>query len=215
MMNISNNENARGAAWSAPVAGEATDLVTRLRQSVVQVQTRTGSGSGVIWTADGRIVTNAHVVGTGRGAVSVELADGRQVKARVLALDAGLDLALLQIEAYDLTPIPIGDSTRLRVGELIIAVGNPRGVVGTATLGIVSATSDAMWMGETGRTRGEILQADVRLAPGNSGGPLANCAGEVVGIASMIVSPGIAIAIPIQVAARFVAAHTTGQQRAA
>ena len=183
-----------------PMEQEAEALVANLRRSVVLVSSKHGHGSGVIWSDTGLIVTNDHVVSRHR--VGVELQDGRQLEATVLARDSENDLAVLQVAERDLPAIKRGDSTALRVGELVVAVGNPFGVVGTATLGIISATGAETWMG---RMRRERLQADVMLAPGNSGGPLANMEGGVVGIASMIVSPGIALAIPTHLVDRFVA----------
>ncbi len=143
----------------------------------------------------------------------VELADGRHLEARVTARDRENDLALLRVSARDLPAAPVGDARNLRVGELILAVGHPWGVRETATLGIVSATGPGTWMG---RTRRDLLQADVRLAPGNSGGPLADAGGRVVGIASMVMSPNIALAVPSHVVERFVqSAAARGYRRAA
>jgi serine protease Do len=184
----------------APLAGEVTALVERLRRSVVVVRDGYGHGSGVIWESDGLIVTNHHVVG--HEAAEVELADGRRLTARVVGRDPRHDLAALAVRASGLDTAPVGDARKLRVGELILALGNPLGVRGTATLGIVSADGNGTWMGHARR---ELLQADVALAPGNSGGPLADTAGRVVGIASMILAPGIAVAVPSHVVRRFVA----------
>jgi serine protease Do len=121
----------------------------------------------------------------------------------------------VQVPARDLPAVPVGDSTALRVGELVIAVGNPFGVTGTATMGIITTGSEAERFAESRpvlTVRGvrqaqvvrELLQADVALAPGNSGGPLADAQGRVVGIACMIAAPGIALAIPSHVVRRFV-----------
>jgi serine protease Do len=184
----------------APLAAEASALVEVLRRSVVLLRDGRGHGTGVIWARDGLIVTTDHVVM--RDTAEVELADGRRLPAMVVGRDAPNDLAALQVTAHDLPAAAIGDSTALRVGELLMAIGHPFGVLGTATLGIVSAVGSTTWMGQARR---EILQADVSLAPGNSGGPLADTAGRVVGIASMILSPGIAIAVPSHVVNRFVA----------
>lgn len=182
------------------LGGETSALVADLRRSVVLVHGARGHGSGVIWDSVGLIVTNHHVVG--RDQAEVELTDGRRLAAMVVARDPHNDLALLRTGGRGIPAAPIGDSTTLRVGELIIAVGNPFGVRGSATLGIVSAVGNATWMG---KARRELLQADVVLAPGNSGGPLADTDGRVVGVASMILSPGIAIAVPSHVVRRFLA----------
>jgi serine protease Do len=162
---------------------ETSELVERLRQSVVQIDTGGGTGSGVIWDSNGLIVTNDHVAQRER--VKVALRDGRQFVGTVVARDRHNDLALVQVPARDLPAVPVGDSMGLRVGELVIAVGNPFGVTGTATMGIVTASSEAERFAESRpvlTVRGvrqaqivrELLQADVALAPGNSGGPLAH-----------------------------------------
>ncbi len=182
-----------------PLAVETTALVENLQRSVVLISSGRGQGSGVIWESDGLIITNYHVAHRERA--EVELADGRRLTARVIAHDPQNDLAALRVVAEDLPAVPIGDSTRLRVGELVFAVGHPLGVRGAVALGVVSAIGNRTWMGQAQR---EILQADLALAPGNSGGPLADTTGRVVGIASMVLSPGIAVAVPSHVVRRFV-----------
>jgi serine protease Do len=160
------------------------------------------------------IVTNDHVAG--RGQVKVGLRDGRQYIGTVIARDRHNDLALVQVPVRDLPAVPVGDSTALRVGELVIAVGNPFGVAGTATLGIVSAGREAERFTATypvltrhgvrpAQVVRELLQADVALAPGNSGGPLADASGRVIGIACMVAAPGRALAIPVHIVKEFVA----------
>jgi len=172
--------------------GEVTE---RLRRSTVQVQaSRISSGSGVIWNADGQIVTNAHVLRDDHA--QVELWNGRRVTAHVLRRDRQRDIALLQIQADDLVVAARGDSDALRPGELVIAVGNPFGFVGAVSTGIIHSV---------GRLRGfsqPWIVSDVRLAPGNSGGPLANARGEVVGINTMIAG-GLACAITSNGVAQF------------
>ena len=159
-----------------------------------------GVGSGFILSADGHIMTNAHVV---RGAddIYVKLTDKREFKARLIGADQRTDVAIIKIEATSLPTVTIGDSNRLRVGEWVIAIGSPFELENTVTAGIVSAK---------GRETGEyvpFIQTDVAINPGNSGGPLINMRGEVVGINSMIYSrsggyQGIAFAIPIDEAMR-------------
>lgn len=172
--------------------GEVTE---RLRRSTLQVRTGRGSsGSGVIWNANGQVVTNAHVLR--EGATNVELWNGRQAVARLLRSDRRRDLALLQIQADDLLPVAHGDSDTLRPGELVIAVGNPFGFTGAVSAGIIHGVA---------RLRGFTqpwIVSDVRLAPGNSGGPLANARGEVVGINTMIAG-GLACAIASNSVERF------------
>jgi serine protease Do len=165
------------------------ELAQTLRRSSVEVRSgKRGSGTGVIWSADGRIVTNAHVIG--RRPV-VKLSDGREFQAEVKRHDPERDLALLQINAEDLPAAAIGDSSHLRVGQIVAATGNPLGVTGAVTTGIIHATGER-W----------FIQADVRLAPGNSGGMLADVRGRVIGINTMIYA-GLALAIPSNTAAAF------------
>jgi serine protease Do len=172
-------------------------VAERLRQSTVQVKGRRGpgGGSGVIWQPDGVIITNAHVA---RGTEAIiTLADGRTFDATVTARDDGRDLAALKVDATDLPAAPIGDSDALRVGELVIAVGNPLGLTGAVTAGVVHAIG-----GGDGPRQRPWVQADVRLAPGNSGGPLADAQGRVIGINSMIAG-GLALAVPSNAVQQF------------
>ena len=186
------------SATTSPLVDAITATAERLRQATVQVRGRgPGSGSGVIWSADGVIITNAHVAhGT---QAEVELWDGRIFPAQVLRRDEERDLAALKIDATDLPAATIGDSDTLRVGEVVLAMGNPLGIIGALTTGIVHATSAA------GPSRGRSwVQADVRLAPGNSGGPLADAQGRVIGINSMIAGE-LALAVPSNTVQRFLA----------
>ncbi len=179
-----------------PLAAESAALAERLRRSTVTVRGRgPGGGSGVIWRSDGLIITNAHVA-QGSQAI-VDLWDGRSFEARVTERDARRDLAALAIGATGLPAAFIGDSRRLRVGELVLAMGNPLGVVGALTAGIVHTIGP-----HEGHGREQWVQADVRLAPGNSGGPLVDARGYVVGINSMIYG-GLALAVPSNAVERF------------
>jgi serine protease Do len=171
------------------------EAIERLRRITVQVRThRNGAGSGVIWSRDGRIVTNAHVVeGAGSsGSVEVELWDGRRFPGRIENQDRRRDLAVLQVDASGLDSATSGNSHALRVGELVIAVGNPLGFTGAASTGVVHESGNLGW-----------VVSQIRLAPGNSGGPLANARGEVVGLNTMI-ARGLAFAIPSFAVNRFV-----------
>jgi len=171
---------------------ELATLAALLRASTVAVRGRRGSGagSGVIWSSDGTIVTNAHVLRE-RG-VDVELADGRVFPAHIEARDVERDLAKLRIEATGLPAATIRDPKDLRVGELLVAMGNPHGIQGALTLGIAHATRGS-----------RFVTADIRLAPGNSGGPLADVQGRVVGVNSMVANGDLAIAVPSDVVQRF------------
>ncbi|MBN9114634.1 MAG: trypsin-like peptidase domain-containing protein, partial [Pandoraea sp.] len=154
-----------------------------------------GVGSGFIVSADGYILTNAHVV-DGAESIYVTLTDKREFKAKLMGADKRTDVAVVKVDAKDLPTVPVGDSNKLRVGEWVVAIGSPFGLDNTVTAGIVSAK---------GRDTGDYLpfiQTDVAVNPGNSGGPLINMRGEVVGINSMIYSQtggfmGISFAIPI------------------
>ncbi len=170
-------------------AEEFAAVAERLRRATVQVYGRgRGGGSGVIWRPNGVIITNAHVT---RGPhATVVLADGRTLRAMVTTRVSWLDIAVLTVAVAGLPAAPIGDSKALRVGELVFAIGNPLGVIGALTTGIIHAITPANALSSRG-----WIQADVRLAPGNSGGPLADAHGRVIGINSMIVG-GLALAVP-------------------
>jgi serine protease Do len=179
-----------------PLERELEVVAERLRRSTVRVYgRRRGGGAGVIWRSTGMIITNAHVV---RGpSAAVKLSDGRPFEATVVARDPQRDLAVLLVEASDLSSAPIRESGDLRVGELVFAVGNPLGVVGALTAGIIHALSRDEGMDGEG-----WLRADIRLAPGNSGGPLADAQGRVIGINSMVAG-GLAFAVPSDAVERF------------
>ncbi len=169
------------------------EIAERLRRSTVQVTLgkgrERGSGSGVIWNEDGLIVTNAHVARADH--VKVDLWDGRSFDAEVQIRDLRRDLASLEIPAGGLPAITPGDSSALRAGEIVMAVGNPLGFIGALTTGVVHSQGPLRGMG-----RLPWVQAAVRLAPGNSGGPLADAQGCVVGINTMVVGGGLALAVP-------------------
>src|SRR5579863_489220 len=176
----------------APVIEDFTQTAERLRRSTVQVQgPGGGGGSGVVWRADGLVVTNAHVAQRANG--RIQLADGRVARASVAARDPQLDLALLEADVHDLPAAVAADSDQLRVGEIVLAAGSPYGYAGTVTIGVVHARSNRRW-----------IEADLRLGPGNSGGPLADARGRIVGINTMVAN-GLALAIPSNIVARFVA----------
>lgn len=171
----------------------------RLRDSVVSIEARGGFGAGVVWRSDGWILTNDHVVQ--RQESTVTFRNGKRTLGRLVARDREHDLALLKVESANLLPLARGDARSMRTGEALIAVGHPLGLREAASFGIVSAKGGSSW---TGTSLENMLQADISLAPGNSGGPLVNASGELVGIASMVLSPGIALAIPTHVAETFV-----------
>jgi len=178
------------------IDGDLTAVTERLRRITVQVHGSSGgTGSGVIWISNGLIVTNAHVA---RDTAAVVLPGGRAIEARGLAWDPEYDLAALALDAEGLSAADVGDSDRLRVGDLVVAVGSPFGLVGAVTAGVIHAIGPRRTAGSS------FIRADLRLAPGNSGGPLADARGRVIGINAMIVG-GLALAVPSNVVARFLA----------
>jgi serine protease Do len=165
-----------------------------------------GGGSGIVVGADGTIVTNAHVA-TDRHLV-VELHDGRSADARLVARDPGRDLALLRIDASaldePLAVATVGDSTTLRPGQLVVAIGHPLGVAHALALGVVHTIGRATWQGAA-EGAPTMIHTDIRLAPGNSGGPLADVQGRVVGVNTMIAG-GLGVAVSIDEVRRLLAA---------
>lgn len=181
----------------AHLARELAAVAERVRMCTVDVAAPDGGGggSGVIWRPDGLIITNAHVARAARATVTTH--DGRAYDAAVVARDGASDLAALTVEAVGLPSPAVRDARTLRTGELVLAVGSPLGIPGAVAAGIVHAPSTR---GLGGR---RWVRAALRLAPGNSGGPLADALGRVVGINSMIAA-GLAMAIPSDAVQRFV-----------
>ncbi len=169
-----------------------------------------GGGTGVIWHANGRIITNHHVVANERAKVYVHLSDGRTLDAQVLQRNPQLDLALLQVQGDNLQALAVGDSSQLRVGEWVFAIGHPWGQRWALTAGIMSGMSSAK-LAEN-RTS-QYIKSDVGLAPGNSGGPLLNADGEVVGINAMIFGGDLAVSIPSNVVSTWLAGLPASQRR--
>lgn len=182
------------------------DLAARIRRSLVAVRSRDGGGSGTIWTADGLIITNNHVVSG--DTAEVETWDERTFAARVVARSSSQDLAALQIEASGLEPLERGDSGALKAGHVVFAIGNPWGVRGSVTAGIVLSSAGATHQNEVPLLH--ALRADLRLAPGNSGGPMVDAAGRVIGINSMIVG-GMAVAVPSAAVLQFIESAVEGE----
>ena len=190
------------------------DVTRRTTPAVVGIQTGSGSGSGVIIRPDGVILTNAHVVGDAQQ-VTVSLTDGTELPGTVLGRDRLIDIAVVRVQRNDLPAAPLGDSDRLQVGQLTIAIGNPLGFERTVTRGIVSGLNRSL-----AADLPDLIQTDAAINRGNSGGPLLNSAGQVIGINTAVIQPGIAtglgFAVPINLA-RDVAEQllTTGEIRRA
>jgi serine protease Do len=174
------------------------EIAEQLRRSTVVVHAgERGNGSGVIWSADGVIITNAHVARASQ--MRVQLWDGREFDASLVSRDTRRDLAELRISAANLPAAAAADSSQIRPGELAIAIGNPLGFVGALTTGVIHAVGPLRRWGSE-----PWVQADVRLAPGNSGGPLADARGRVIGINTMVAGR-LALAVPSDAVTNFLA----------
>jgi len=180
-----------------------TAVAERLTPSVANLRVRRGGGSGVVITPDGFLLTSAHVVARARGG-NASFADGRDHRFDVVGADPLSDLAVLRVADADLTDAELGDADSLRVGQLVVAIGNPHGFAGSVTAGVVSALRRSLptRSGANVRLVDNVIQTDAALNPGNSGGALADGHGRVVGINTAVAGVGLGLAVPINAATR-------------
>jgi S1-C subfamily serine protease len=199
-----------------------TTVAGKLLPSVVALSVRTsrghGAGSGVSFTTDGFLLTSAHVVAGASGGVA-EFTDGSESRFDVVGADPLADLAVLRVRDGGPPPATLGDADRLRIGQLVIAVGNPLGLAGSVTAGVVSALGRSLPIGDGRRARmiDDVIQTDAALNPGNSGGALADSAGRVVGINTAVAGIGLGLAVPINSTTRAIISElmSTGRVRRA
>ena len=193
-------------AYSRTVAGVAESLAPsvanlRITRSTRRGRMPAGAGSGVVLTSDGFVLTSAHVV-AGRGRQGrAAFVDGREFSFSIVGSDQLSDLAVVRTEARDLVPATLGDAERLRVGQLVVAIGNPHGFAGSVTAGVVSALGRSLPTG-SGRIVDNVIQTDAALNPGNSGGALADGRGRVVGVNTAVAGVGLGLAVPVNDATR-------------
>jgi S1-C subfamily serine protease len=196
-------------AYSRAVSGVAERLAPSVASLRVQRQTRrgrvqTGAGSGVVVTADGFVLTSAHVVGGADAVGSATFVDGRELRFTVAGADPLSDLAIVRADEGDLIAAELGDADELRVGQLVVAIGNPNGFEGSVTAGVVSALGRALptRAGRGVRVIDNVIQTDAALNPGNSGGALADGRGRVVGVNTAVAGVGLGLAVPISATTR-------------
>ena len=191
----------------------------RVSRQVRGGRTAPGGGSAVVITPDGFMLTSAHVVAQTRGPVRASFEDGREVQAEVIGADPLSDLAVLRADGHDLVPAQLGDAERLRVGQLVVAIGNPNGFGSSVTAGVISALGRSLpaSAGQATRMIENVIQTDAALNPGNSGGALADGRGRVIGINTAVAGVGLGLAVPINAATRTIvgALMTEGRFRRA
>ena len=207
-------------AYSRVVTAVARDLAPsvanlRVTRRLRGGRTAMGGGSAVVITPDGFLVTSAHVVEGSRSG-SASFVDGREMRFAVVGADPLSDIAVLRADAEDLAPAQLGDASDLRVGQLVVAIGNPHGYAGSVTAGVVSALGRSLPVGRRGGPRRmveNVVQTDAALNPGNSGGALVDGTGRVVGINTAVAGVGLGLAVPINDATRRIVATLMAEGR--
>jgi S1-C subfamily serine protease len=228
---LRNEEERSASSESAPTDDEALDAYSNIVTSVAEkltpsvaslkVQLRVrgvrqfgGAGSAVVITPDGFLLTSAHVV-TGSEGGSASFPDGREIDFEIVGTDPLSDMAVIRAQASDLVPATLGDASKLKVGQLVVAVGNPNGYSGSVTAGVVSALGRALPAQSGAATRWveDVIQTDAALNPGNSGGALANSRCRVVGINTAVAGQGLGLAIPVNSTTRQIIAALMSEGR--
>ncbi|WP_425956561.1 S1C family serine protease [Xylanimonas sp. McL0601] len=202
-------------AYSRAVVAVADAVLPSVASLAVMLPRGAGAGSASVVTADGFMLTSAHVV-AGAEVADATFADGTHARADVVGRDPLSDLAVLHARADVPPPVELGDAARLRVGQLVVALGNPLGLAGSVTAGIVSALGRSLPTGN-GRVVDEVIQTDAALNPGNSGGVLADSTGRMVGVNTAVAGIGVGLAVPINATTRGIVTQlmTTGRVRRA
>jgi S1-C subfamily serine protease len=185
-------------AYSRIVTSVAATVLPSVASLTVRTPRGAGAGSAVLFTADGFLLTSAHVV-AGSQAGTAEFGDGEETRFDVVGADPLADLAVVRVAAVSAPPATLGDANELRVGQLVVAIGNPLGLAGSVTAGVVSALGRSLpvYDGRRGRLIDDVIQTDAALNPGNSGGALADARGRVVGVNTAVAGVGVGLAVPI------------------
>jgi S1-C subfamily serine protease len=201
-------------AYSRAVSSVAATVLPSVASLSVSSPRGQGAGSGVLFTADGFMLTSAHVVADATGG-RAEFTSGDEAPFEVVGADPFADLAVLRVHGAPGTPADLGDADALRIGQLVIAVGNPMGLAGSVTAGVVSALGRSLPVrsGRHVRLIDDVIQTDAALNPGNSGGALANSAGRVVGINTAIAGFGLGLAVPVNATTRHIIAELMADGR--
>jgi S1-C subfamily serine protease len=191
-------ETAALDAYSQVVTSVAAAVLPSVASLSVRTPRGGGAGSAVLFTADGFLLTSAHVV-AGAQTGTAEFGDGEETRFDVVGADPLADLAVVRVGSAGAPPATLGDANELRVGQLVVAVGNPLGLAGSVTAGVISALGRSLPVHDGRRSRliDDVIQTDAALNPGNSGGALANARGEVVGINTAVAGIGLGLAVPI------------------